>query len=180
MAVKLLTDLKDFTLSGLETLSNIDLCFRPSKLTMNLIRVSIWGALGSGAAMLASSIFTRSIMQEGSWKALAPPVFKTSLTSCGIFTAVAAYLIYKCVTYPRDTDDIAPALNERVSLFAGCSAMIGLMGATAGALASKFLNPTSGINSFAKHSFYPLVGLGITGSILWLFHRRQKAPLYKD
>src|SRR5580692_8437106 len=64
-------------------------------LSRNLLRVSIWGALGSGSAALVSFIFSRSLVQEGSWKEFAPYVFKASLASCATFTLFAAFLSYR-------------------------------------------------------------------------------------
>jgi hypothetical protein len=82
MAIKLLTLVKNATFSGLETPKNY------GEIVNNLLRVSIWGSVGSGTVALVSFLFSRSIVQEGSWKVFAPSILQASLASCGTCTLV--------------------------------------------------------------------------------------------
>jgi hypothetical protein len=141
-------------------------------ITTNLLRASIWGLLGSGTAALASTVFGRSLMQEGSWKALAPPIFKASLTSCGTFAAVTACILYKMTGHIHDWGPTCPSFNYRVSLFAKRSTLVGLFGAAA--LKTKFLK----INKeWSERLVYPLLGLGLAGLTLRLFQIYQNRQL---
>lgn len=108
MAVKLFNELKSLTFSGLETPK----CYQ--SISRNLSRVSIWGALGSGSAALVSCIFNRSPVQESSWKAYAPYIFKASLASCATFVFFAAFLGYKFRQISTKTADAYKKLNAQV------------------------------------------------------------------
>jgi hypothetical protein len=177
MAIDLFTGLKHVIFSGLEAHSNSN-PFPQNIVAQNILRVSAWGTLGSGAAALASSIFSKTLMQESSWKALAPHVFKASVTSCLTFLAVISCIVYKAVTQdlnaPDDSD--AKALNDRVSLGAKISALVGFFGAAA-AFASEFATSNTQVSSVAKYSLSPLLGLGTAGFILGFFHHRQNKEL---
>ena len=169
MAMQALNLLKNVALSGLETPQDqIDL-------SNNIGRVLVWGGLSSGATALASFIFSRSLVQAGSWKEFVPYVFKASLTSCVAYAAVGAYALYRMATND-DADYVAESFNERVSLFAKGSTLIGLAGAGA-AWAAKSATSNVQIGSLAKHSFSPFLGLGAVGSVLWLFLNWQNKQL---
>jgi hypothetical protein len=174
MAIGLLSGLKQLAFSGLEeAYPGLDEYKMHSTVSRNLFRVSLWGALGSGSAALASFIFSKTLIQEGSWKSYAPHIFKPSLTSCLTFAAVASYIGYKFATQDEYLDGPpVKALNKRVSFFAKGTALVGWIGAAA-AWASKFITANALVNSVAKHSFYPLLGLGTAGSVLWIFHNWQ-------
>ena len=177
MAIKVFNELKqtwDLTISGLETPRTTYVISR------NLLRISIWGALGSGSAALASFIFSRSLVQESTWKAFASHVYKASLASCGTFAAVRAYYPYQLATIIRHLDFTeAKTLNERVSLIAKYSALVGLLGAKA-AWASQFVTSNAQVSSIAKYSLSQLLGLGIAGLTLRLFYNWQKGMLDKS
>lgn len=138
-------------------------------ISRNLARVSFWGALAPISTASVSFIFSRFLLQEGFCKTVASHVFKASLTSSLIFAAVGASCIYNIVNSPY-----AETSNERVFLFAKCSASLGLVGAAA-AWASKFITPNTLVSSLAKHSFFPLIGLSAVGSTLWIFYNKQKS-----
>jgi len=166
MAIDLLTSLKSLTFSQL-TEPKI-----PFVITQNLVRVSIWGTVGSGATALVSFIFNRSLVQESTWKAFAPYVFKASLFSCTTFALVVAYCS-KGIMKNRPIDsEFDKQLHLRVSLFAKGSTLVGLIGATA-AFALRFVTPNSLIGSLANRSLSPLLGIGTAGSVLWLFLNSQ-------
>ncbi len=164
MAIEILNNLKILTFSRLEAHSDR---FPQDTVTRNLMRASIWGTLSSGATAVTSFIFSRFLVQEGAWKALAPHIFKASLTSCGMFAAVAAYGIYKSIKSRADDSALAK-LNERVSLVTKSCALVGFIGAAA-AWASKFAPSNIHVSLLTKHSLSPLLGLGTAGSILWIF-----------
>jgi hypothetical protein len=146
-------------------------------ISRNLARISIWGVLASGSTASVSFIFSRFLMQEGSCKALASHVFKASLTSWGTFAAVGAYCIYNIVLISRAYHpDFAKTLNERVSLVAKYSALVGLIGAGA-AFASQFITSNTLVSSVAKHTFDLLLGLGTTSSVLGIYHHWQNKEL---
>jgi hypothetical protein len=168
MAIKLLTTLKDLTLSGLEAPKSCH-C-----LSRNLARVSIWGALGSGAIALASSVFSRSLVQEGSWKEFAPYVFKVSLASCGTFTLFAVFLCYRLWQISTAEDKKKAActckLNAQViSLEQGlvyASSIVGLVAV----LVRDFLNPNQMTKSLAERSVQSLMGIALTNVAIIIFH----------
>jgi hypothetical protein len=162
MAIKALTKVTTLTFSGLETPQH------HHAMAQNLIRVSICGALSSGSAALVSFIFSRSLVQEGSWKAFAPHVFKASAYTCATFAIVVAFSF--CIIATGRI--LGEPLNDRVSLFAKGYARIGLIGAAA-AGAVKCVISNTHVSSLAKHSLYPLLGMGIAGSVLWIFHSWQ-------
>jgi hypothetical protein len=170
MAIKLLTTLKDLTLSGLETPKSCH-C-----LSRNLARVSIWGALGSGATALASSVFNRSLVQEGSWKEFAPYVFNASLASCGTFILFAAFLNYRLwqISTSEDEKKAACKLNAQViSLETGLGCASSIVGFVA-VLVRDYLNPTQVIKSLAERSIQPLMGIALTTFAIVLFHDYQQ------
>jgi hypothetical protein len=171
MAAKIFSNLREITFSGME------FPITQRRITLNILRASIWGTMGSGGTALVSFIFSRYLIQNEPWKSIAPYVVKATLWSCGTFAAVAAYLIYKnykCINTSSHNNDFLflenylqtfhKTLNDGLSRFAKSYAMIGLIGAAAAALATKHVQESS-------------LGLSAAGSILWLFTNQQNQPL---
>ena len=163
MAAKILSELIGLTFSGMDEPKD------HGYVAANILRASIWGTMGSGATALVSFIFSRYLIQNECWKSIAPHVIKATLSSCGTFAAAAAYLVYKFKTTEVYTENSSKTLNARVSLFAKSSAMVGLIGAAAAALATKYVQSNTQVSSVAKHSFYPLLGLGVAALAIRLF-----------
>jgi hypothetical protein len=176
MAIEALTKLRDFTFSSFEK-PNDHVAIRN-----NLVRISLKGALGSGIVALTFSKFSSYLAQEEFLKPVASHLFKPYLSGCLTFSTVLAYCFYKVLT--TDTSDffdnkVAETFNQRVSLFAKGSTLVGFVGAAAG-LACKFVTSNTQVSSLAKHSFY-LIGLGAAGSLLlWPFHHSQNKLLSRS
>jgi hypothetical protein len=162
-----------FSVFGQVTFSGIDHPTSPLAVLINNLRASVWGTMGFGGTALVSFIFSRYLIQNEPWKSVAPHVVKAALSSCGTFAAVAVYLFYKIITDEPSTEATKRLINTRVSLIAKSSALVGLIGAAAAALATYYVQESS----LAKHSLVPLLGLSAAGSILWIFTHRQNKQL---
>jgi hypothetical protein len=161
-------DLVEFTFSGMDQPTS------QKEIQKNILRASIWGTMGSGGTALVSFIFSRYLIQNEPWKSIAPHVVKATLSSCVTFAALITYLFYFALTIQCSwTDDNRELINTRVSLIAKSSALVGLIGAAASALATYYVKESL----LAKHSLVPLLGLAAAGSILWIFTHRQNKQL---
>jgi hypothetical protein len=163
MAAELFIGFGKLAISGLDKPKN------QINIVLNSFRASIRGTIGSGGTALVSFIFSRYLIQNEPWKSIAPYVIKATLWSCGTFAAVTAYIVYNIVIDPDQTDASAQPINTKVSLIAKNSALVGLMGAAAAALATYYVKESS----LAKHSLVPLLGIGAAGLILWIFTNQQ-------
>jgi hypothetical protein len=167
MAVKFFSEVGEFIFQRMEQPTDHKV------VTSNNFRASIWGTMGSGGTALVSFIFSRYLIQNEPWKSIAPHVVIATLWGCGTFAAAAVYLVYKAINNTHTTDASWRPLSRGVSLIAKRSALVGLIGAAAAALATHYVQESS----LAKHSFVALQGLGVAGSILWIFTLWQNKQL---
>jgi Na+/melibiose symporter-like transporter len=150
-------------------------------ITLNCYKATSRGALVSGGTALVSFIFNRFLAQEGTWKAVAPYVFKASLWSFVVFTVFAFCIrnkITRCVREYRNDPIYDKKFNDAMSLTAKSSALVGMSGAAV-AFALKFVAPNSIIGSLTNRFLCPLLGLGTAGSVLWIFTAWQQAQMGK-
>ncbi len=157
--------LKTLTFSGLGPPKT------PLVISQNLARVSIWGTLGSSAALLASTIFNRFLAQESAWKPLASHVLEVSWYSQITFALFAVFCTVGVIKKNRAGSDFDKTLHQRVSILAIANAMTGWIGA-----AVAFASETPA-GSFAKRFFYPCIGIGAAASVFWLFLNSQSKQL---
>jgi hypothetical protein len=147
--------------------------------TLNCYKMSLRGVLVCSGTTLVSFIFNRFLAQEGTWKALAPHIFKASLFSYVTFAFFASCIGSKIAKYVKSNlhnTNYDKSFNYAISAFAKKSALAGLMGA-ASAWAIRFVTPNSLISSFAERLVSPLLGIGIAGATLKIFHYRQTTQL---
>jgi hypothetical protein len=171
MVVKLFSELRNLTFSRLEAPK------RPSdqhKVINNMIRVSIWGLLCTGSIAAISFIFSRYLIQKEPSRAIVSNIFSATFTSCAIYTAFASYLALKLMTPQMEKNlRFFIFLNRSIAVLETGSAIVGLFGAAA-ALTTQFLKIDRGMSG---HLVYPLLGLGIAGLSLRLFHAYQNRLL---
>ncbi len=167
MAVEL-KYLTRLTLSGLEKHKSIHTIPR------NLFRVSIWGALSSGAVAL-TFIFKRSLVQANSWRV--SYIFNASLTSCGTFTFFAAFLGYKILQiYKVKDEEIEPAYKKLEAQVWSLEDVLVYTSAALSLIAifgRNYLNPNQMIKSLAARSVVPLMWVEFTSAAIALFHTHQ-------
>ncbi len=175
MAIELLNALTHMTFSGLKA-PKIE-----GDVVNNLLRVSIWGAVGSGATALVSFIFGRSLVQEGTWKALAPHIFKASLVSCATFTLFAAFLSCKLWQMHKTGKTAASIriLNVQVYFLENRLITVSSIGGIAAALVSSRLNLNQGIKSLAERCLFPLMWEALTTCAIAIFHDYQQNQIEK-
>ncbi len=174
MAANLLTELRNLTFSRLET---PEIPQDQNKVSLNIIKVSIWGFLSSGSVATISFVFSRYLVHNESSRAAASHIFKAVITSCAIYAAIVSYTVIKIITtkYRNQQDlNFFQSLNKQILVVATCSSHFGLVGAVLANLASNYVKSNAPVSFFTKHAFYPLIGVSIAGSTLMYFLRWQQ------
>ncbi len=169
MAINLFTHLSRLTFSRWE---------RPNvteNVLTDVLKFSIWGALGTGCAAGVSAIFSRTVIGRGN---IASCVFKPSLISCGTFTAFAIFLIYRFIYLPSDAfSEARPAsvkkLNAQVISLERTLGLICSAVALAAKLPRDYLNLNPMLNSLANRLVVPFLSISVTSMVIRLFHHVQ-------
>ncbi|HEY5235869.1 MAG TPA: hypothetical protein VIJ14_06810 [Rhabdochlamydiaceae bacterium] len=172
MAVELFINLKHLTFSRPIT-NNIE-----GDIPISVLQVSIWGALGTGAVAIISSLFTRSVIHQTSLKALAPDVLKVNLISCATCTVFASYIIYKLwkekFLGEREGREARIDMNRQLAFLSKAVFISSALGTGAAIIARDFLNSPQRAKALADYSIQPLLWISITTLAIRLFHASQK------
>jgi hypothetical protein len=173
MAIKLFDDLRSLTFSGLKRPDDAN------DVLANVLKLSLWGALGTGCVAGASAIFSGNVIVRS---AIAPYVFKASLSSCGALTVFAICLIYKFTRLPDDErrEPLIKKLNAQALSLENTLVLICTTLVPAAMLSCDYLNLTPMIKSLAERSIHPLWWIGVATWVIQFFHSYQHLQMRKQ
>jgi hypothetical protein len=170
MAIELLGQLRTLTFSPLDQPRHTGTVIN------NVLRFSIWGALGTGCVAGASTVFSKVVIERNT---LTPPIFRASMISCATFTVFAAFLFYSAVriysvepvgernTLTNKFNADAVSLESRIGLTSGIPGIAAI-------LAHHVLKTPSTIKTIAGYSVLPLICITTTMAAICLFHDYQR------
>jgi|ERR1700733_12950472 len=171
MAIKFLGNLSDLTFSRWKRPRE------PWEVVRNVLKFSIWGALGTGCACV-SALFSRGVIERNG---IAPYLFKASLISCETFTFVAVFISYELFQMPMTSREkrtpFIKKLNEQALSLEKALYLTPAITVIAAILARDFFKTPPTIKTIADHSIHPIFWIGITSIAIRLFHFYQHKQL---
>lgn len=132
----------------------------------NLIKIPMWGTLGTGGLAIISGVF-KGIVQERVWRTVSCNVFEASLTSCATCATVVAFSIYKLMREDRSerAETLDDNLGNAITSFEAGISLASFFTATLAFFVRNFSNHPRSL--LAKHSIYPFIYVGSTALSLW-------------
>jgi hypothetical protein len=178
MVASFFSQLSGVTFSGLET---PEVSHEQNKVSVNIVKVSIWGMLSTGSIAAISFVFSRYLVHNESSRTALCNIFHATATSCALNAAIASYVLFKLVASTQSYRylDFFQGLNKRIWVVATCSSSFGLVGAVLARLASHFVKSNGHVSFFTKHACYPLLGVSLAGTTLMFFLRWQQRQLHR-
>jgi hypothetical protein len=141
---------------------------------INVLQVSIWGALGTGAAAIIFALFERRVIQQASLKALASDVLKVSLISCATCTVIVSYIVFKLWREIPLSERARIDTNRQLIFLEKAVFISSALGTGVAIIARDFLNSPQSVEALADYSLQPLLWICVTTLAVKVFHHFQK------
>jgi hypothetical protein len=161
------------------TFSPMNVTVNQEALHKNILRLSFWNILGTGSIAIISGIFSRGLLQQSSWSAFAPYVFRASLASCGTGALVAAFLLYKTANIQASKVNrrFFLRLNNQTARLENIFSLYNLAWAAAAIFAKSHFKESHSIGLIAKDLIHSFLWTCATGLVIRAFHKYQDQQL---